>query len=357
MFVVGDLVDLPSLASKLKQPNRAFDLWLAAQLSSATKAALANYQGQGSDPAPVQQALLQDFNGLIRSASLYEPPRFVDIALRPETTTLMSKNPQGADLERLNRLLFEDAYPLELAKIPQGSTAKQWQKVTASILLWVVTIGVAVIWFGVLNRIEEQLHADHSVEWTVPANAELKPGPPAFAYDRGNNTLYYKGAMDASTKQQLLSLLVSQESPTPTEVSQPYFDAINRLAYEANDGAGRTLSFLLLLGGLSATLGALFRLMLSFVNVICYKNALDLALWWPYYVLRPPVGFLIGLTVVLLVKAELLFKGEVVAAAGSLWWAGVAFIAGFAASEFTDWLITMSRTFFRPGDIRDKAKT
>jgi hypothetical protein len=97
--------------------------------------------------------------------------------------------------------------------------------------------------------------------------------------------------------------------------------------------------------------------MLSFVNMICYRRSLDLELWWPYYVLRPPVGFLIGFTVVLLVKAELLFKGEVATASGSLWWAGIAFVAGFASSEFTEYLITMSRKFFKPGDISSTQKT
>ncbi len=124
MFSVGDLVDLPSLASKLKQPTRTFDAWLAGQLSSATWVALASYQGAGSDPAPLQQVLLQDLNGLLLGASIYEEHRFTNsfyegftnssIVLRSETRTLMSQLPQGSGLQRLNRLLIEDAYPLEV---------------------------------------------------------------------------------------------------------------------------------------------------------------------------------------------------------------------------------------------------
>jgi hypothetical protein len=117
-FSVDDLADFPSLGRKLKQPSRPFDTWLAAQLSSATQAALGIDQDQGSDPAPLQRALLQDINRILRGASIYEQKRFAGIALRSETQTLISRNPQGSELERLNRLLIEDAYPMELSRTP-----------------------------------------------------------------------------------------------------------------------------------------------------------------------------------------------------------------------------------------------
>lgn len=240
---------------------------------------------------------------------------------------------------------------------PPTPLATQCQKIWASGLLWIITIVVVVVWFSVLKRIQAQLTTEHSVAWKMPADAILNPGPPAFSYDSASNVLAYKGVMDVPTKQQLIGLFVPGTTNYSSAATQAYRDAINRLAYGANDAGGGTVSLLLMLGGWSATLGVLFRLMLSFVNVVCYRKDLDLELWWPYYVLRPPVGFLIGFTVVLLVKAELAFKGEEVAAAGSLWWAGIAFIAGFGASEFTEWLITISRTLFKPGDIGDKKKT
>ncbi|HOC01075.1 MAG TPA: hypothetical protein PKM43_20280, partial [Verrucomicrobiota bacterium] len=115
-FSVSDLVDLPSLAAKLKLPSRAFDTWFAAQLSSVTQAALANYQGQGFDPVPLQEALVKDFNKLLLQASIYNEQRFAGIDLRSETQTVMLQNPQGNDLQRLNRLLIEDAYPLEVSR-------------------------------------------------------------------------------------------------------------------------------------------------------------------------------------------------------------------------------------------------
>ena len=117
-FSAGDFVELPSLAGKLKQPGRAVDKWLAGQLSPATKAALSSYADADSDPASLQAALLQDLNELLADTSIHERQRFEGVTLHSETQKLLSQNPQGEDLVRLNRLLIEDAYPLELSRIP-----------------------------------------------------------------------------------------------------------------------------------------------------------------------------------------------------------------------------------------------
>ena len=115
-FSEGDLIEISSLASKLKKPGRGFDTWLVAQLSAATLAALASYDGQVFGGTPLQQSLVRDLNGLLRGASFFEQERFAGISLRAQTLALMSQNPQGKALEFLNRLLIEDAYPVEVAR-------------------------------------------------------------------------------------------------------------------------------------------------------------------------------------------------------------------------------------------------
>ena len=115
-FSVEDVTDLPLLAGKLKTPARPFDVWLAAALSSGTQAALASYQGSGAAPEPLRTLLVEDLDGLLDGPSLYTPERFAGITLRPETAALLSANPQGEDLARLNRRLLEDAHPAGLAK-------------------------------------------------------------------------------------------------------------------------------------------------------------------------------------------------------------------------------------------------
>jgi len=116
-FSARDLLDLSSLASKLKQPSRAFDILLAGKLSSSTQEALRNYQGQGSDPNSLQQALIEDLNRILDGDAFYSQESFAGVALRQKTQTLMAQKPQESNVKRLlNRLLIEDAYPLEVSR-------------------------------------------------------------------------------------------------------------------------------------------------------------------------------------------------------------------------------------------------
>lgn len=225
------------------------------------------------------------------------------------------------------------------------------QKIFLSISLWIATITVCSVWFWTLHQIDKQLHTEHTVFWNAPTNMFIKSGPPTFRYDRGSNLLYFRGEVDASTKQELMSLLIVDGTTHPVGFDQAYADAIGRLAYLASDGGGQALRYLLLLGGFSSTLGVLLRLIVNFINVNCYKKRLDLDLFWPYFVMRPITGFLVGFALVLLIKANVLFKGEA-AATGSLWWAGVALIAGFGAAEFTDRLRLLTQTMF--GESKSK---
>ena len=53
---------------------------------------------------------------MLSGPSLYDPARFRNVVLRPETEQLLKQNPGGQQLARLNKLLLEDAYPTELEK-------------------------------------------------------------------------------------------------------------------------------------------------------------------------------------------------------------------------------------------------
>lgn len=115
-FSEGDFVDLSSLADKLEQPSRPIDIWLAAQLTPETTAALEDYLGQGADPSTLQKALLEDINRVLVGPSIYDTQRFSGVTLRPKIQRFLTLGLPGGDAPALNRLLMEDAYPLELAK-------------------------------------------------------------------------------------------------------------------------------------------------------------------------------------------------------------------------------------------------
>lgn len=114
-----NLADVASFAGKLKEAARPIDVWLAAQLSPETKAAVEHYPGESAGSTELGAALLQDLNKVLTNASTYVNPEILSgIALRSETRNLLALNPTGSHRARLNRLWLEDAYPLEFSKDP-----------------------------------------------------------------------------------------------------------------------------------------------------------------------------------------------------------------------------------------------
>jgi cellobiose PTS system EIIC component len=117
---VGDFKGLPSFATKLKQPAEPVSTFLNGGLSAESKQALAQYDPAVSGSSRLEATLLRDLNAIIQGPSLHDEPRFSGVALRAVTKQLLERNPQGKDLARLNRLLLEDAYPLEISKKVTG---------------------------------------------------------------------------------------------------------------------------------------------------------------------------------------------------------------------------------------------
>jgi hypothetical protein len=134
-FLADDLVKLPSLASKLKAATNPVAIYLKGRLSDGTKEALAKYKDSDSDPVPLRKALVDDLNKIIRGPSVYDRQRFEGVRLRSETKQLLKEDPQGEALVRLNRLLLEDAYPLDIAAIltRKGKEPKEEKEITLTL--------------------------------------------------------------------------------------------------------------------------------------------------------------------------------------------------------------------------------
>src|SRR5439155_5429152 len=119
-FSASDTAALPALARRLKQPVEEDKVthYLNHRLSSKTSALLSQYQG-GPDQQ-LQETLAEDLDRVMgqQDVGIYDPQRFdpVSVYLWPETRKLLLKHPKDQDLIRLNRLLLEDAYPLEIAE-------------------------------------------------------------------------------------------------------------------------------------------------------------------------------------------------------------------------------------------------
>jgi hypothetical protein len=124
-FSVGDIMDLPAIIDQWRGPSNAVSAFLWQSLSKQDQTVLTNYQPSALSSNQAQAVVVQALNKIIWGPSIYESNRFQGISLRPETTDLMKEGPTGPSTARLNRLLLEDAYPLELSKSTNPPPAQQ----------------------------------------------------------------------------------------------------------------------------------------------------------------------------------------------------------------------------------------
>lgn len=247
------------------------------------------------------------------------------------------------------------------ALISDIKTATLKQTILLALALFTLTTIVLIIWFYALVRYDKKLQTEFTVTWNAPPNLSLKSGPSSFWYDKQTKELHYRGLIDDKLKEELISLTnVNQDSePQLQKAVRDYSEAIDKLAYQSNEAAERLIAYLLFLGGLSGMLGTQLRSMTNFVGIACFKNQLDVSRWWPWYAIRPMVGFLLGVILVLIIEAGLFSIGET-KPIGTNWWLAVAFLAGFGATDFTDRLRLLSKTLFgnsSPSDSADRKGT
>ena len=115
-FSVRHLQNTAFVDRLLNQPQDAVSEFLVSKLSGETQKALKNYQITNTISQPLLKSLVKDINKLIEGELIYNPQRFINVALSEKTKTLIDKNLKGEKLARLNRQLLEDAYPSEIVR-------------------------------------------------------------------------------------------------------------------------------------------------------------------------------------------------------------------------------------------------
>ena len=113
---VEHLKEPQRLALELKAAGDPLAQYLKSKFSPATRKRLDAYDGLTSPSKALRKALAREINKVVNGDSLYEENRFEKVDLTDETWDLIDKNPDGKDRLRLNRLLLEDAYPIEKVK-------------------------------------------------------------------------------------------------------------------------------------------------------------------------------------------------------------------------------------------------
>jgi hypothetical protein len=201
-----------------------------------------------------------------------------------------------------------------------------------------------------VERVDTYIQRENHAPWKAPAGVQINPGPPAFRYDAENGQLLHIGVISAERKAELLALFPHKQGGS-LAATGGYSAAVDQLAFGSNKDLRGLLVWVLVLGGLAGSLGAQLRSLVNFVGHACYTQALDLVVWWPYYLVRPFTGFVLGTVIVTIVEGGLLLvTGS--ATNGAMWWAGIAFLAGYGENEFTQKLRQLTKTLFGSNEPR-----
>jgi uncharacterized repeat protein (TIGR04138 family) len=111
-FVLDDLKDLTVFVARLKEHSEPVSQFVWSSLSAVTREAILT----DPDNEAIGTMLVNDLNTIIGNPSLYEEDRFASVSLSHVTKCLLGQDFKGDHLARFNRLLLEDAYPLDILK-------------------------------------------------------------------------------------------------------------------------------------------------------------------------------------------------------------------------------------------------
>lgn len=120
-FVADHIIDPCSLVAKLSAPQNELSQSLRSTLPAKVRKMLLTEEGAEVGPG-TPLALAGALNKLAKGPSLYDPGRFPDHVLSPETLLLKGQKLEGKKLAQFNRLLLCDAYPEEISTAPKTET-------------------------------------------------------------------------------------------------------------------------------------------------------------------------------------------------------------------------------------------
>jgi hypothetical protein len=110
-----DIINPVALAKKLQADPHPFAQHLFRLFTPAGRAALTAVSETTAQPELLPQLLANELSAIVAGGqSLFDPNQINGIKLRKSTNKLGKKNPQGAELVRLNTLLVQDYFSAEL---------------------------------------------------------------------------------------------------------------------------------------------------------------------------------------------------------------------------------------------------
>lgn len=214
------------------------------------------------------------------------------------------------------------------------------------LFLWLVITTLPILFFAniAVDEVQRALTAPTHVKVGDLAELPIAGGPATIVYNKTKGELWYPGLVDDEARKALAEP-VRDLTDEHREAKGRYLEAVDRLAFIATQKQGKLTLLLLLLGGIAGALGVQLRSIVNFVGHACFANDLDAKLWWPYYAIRPITGFILGVALIAIVQAGFLSLPST-ASHRVLWWAALAFLAGFGEEEFTQRLRSVSKSIF-----------
>ncbi len=210
---------------------------------------------------------------------------------------------------------------------------------TASFIVF--TTILSLIMFYCNHKIVAEKITPTKVDWIKTDSLNLKPGPIWFFYDSKLGQLNSLHQINDSEKTQLVALLESGDNNYKS-----YSKAIDKLAFLSNrNGDDNFSNWLILLYAIAGLIGVQMRTINNFVGNACFKNDFNFHVWWPWYLVRPILGFITGAVVFLLIDGKHLLGGQLSSGFNTAV-LGLAFLGGFSADDFYELLRKVSKKLF-----------
>jgi hypothetical protein len=115
-FSADEIKDLSGIINQLRQQSDSVSAFLWRGLTPSDQKILTDYQPSEQILTKAERVILKALNKTILGPGIFTNKAFQNVPLRTETTNLAKQNPTGFNLTRLNRMLLEDAYPLDLSR-------------------------------------------------------------------------------------------------------------------------------------------------------------------------------------------------------------------------------------------------
>ena len=219
-----------------------------------------------------------------------------------------------------------------------ASSNKQKVKAAGSLIIFSIVITVIFLLLFIYKLDKSEVYKQ---AWDNSENIELEysKAPTWFKYEDS----FLHSTLPITDELRLkLNQLVIDSIPQ----SHSYYEAVNILAFNSKQNSPKNI-FIILACGLISILGVSIRSLWDFVGHASYKGTLNINRWWSWYLLRPFIGFMAGISFYFLYNGGVLeLNGFEVSKSKLYILLGLSALIGFGLNDFVERLRLISKAIF-----------